>query len=38
MTKGKKKLEHYVNNKDFYQALVEYNKKVQEAKIGRAHV
>jgi hypothetical protein len=32
MTKGKKKSEHYVNNKDFYQALVEYNKKVEEAK------
>lgn len=32
MSKGKKKSEHYVNNKDFYQALVEYNKKVNEAK------
>jgi hypothetical protein len=32
MAKGKKKSEHYVNNKDFYQALVEYNKKVNEAK------
>jgi len=32
MAKGKKKSEHYVNNKDFYQALVEYNKKVEEAK------
>jgi len=32
MPKGKKKSEHYVNNKEFYQALVEYNKKVQEAK------
>ena len=32
MAKGKKKSEHYVNNKDFYQALVEYNKKVAEAK------
>lgn len=32
MAKGKKKSEHYVNNKEFYQALVEYNKKVQEAK------
>lgn len=32
MKKTKKKSEHYVNNKDFYQALVEYNKKVEEAK------
>jgi hypothetical protein len=32
MAKGKKKSEHYVNNKDFYQALVEYNKKIEEAK------
>jgi len=32
MAKGKKKSEHYVNNKDFYQALVEYSKKVNEAK------
>lgn len=32
MVKGKKKSEHYVNNKDFYQALVEYNKKIEEAK------
>jgi hypothetical protein len=32
MAKGKKKSEHYVNNKDFYQALVEYNRKVNQAK------
>lgn len=32
MAKGKKKSEHYVNNKDFYQALVEYNIKVNKAK------
>jgi len=32
MSKGKKKSEHYVNNKEFYQALVVYNKKVNEAK------
>jgi hypothetical protein len=32
MVRGKKKSEHYVNNKEFYQALVEYNKKVDEAK------
>jgi hypothetical protein len=32
MAKVKKKSEHYVNNKDFYQALVEYNKKIEEAK------
>lgn len=32
MVKGKKKSEHYVNNKEFYQALVEYKKKVDEAK------
>ena len=32
MVKGKKKSEHYVNNKEFYQALVEYNKQVEEAK------
>jgi len=32
MTKGKKKSEHYVNNKEFYQALVDYNQKVKEAK------
>jgi len=30
--KGKKKSEHYVNNKEFYQALVVYNKKINEAK------
>lgn len=28
----KKKSEHYVNNKDFYQALVEYKKQVDDAK------
>ena len=33
MPRGKKKSEHYVNNKDFYQALVEYNKLVEEAKV-----
>ena len=32
MVRGKKKSEHYVNNKDFYDALVEYNKKVEDAK------
>lgn len=32
MSKGKKKSEHYVNNKEFYQALVEYNQKVKLAK------
>lgn len=32
MVKTKKKSEHYVNNKEFYLALVEYNKKVEEAK------
>jgi len=32
MVKTKKKSEHYVNNKDFYQALVEYKKKVDDAK------
>ena len=32
MTKGKKKSEHYVNNKEFYEALVEYNKKLEHAK------
>jgi len=32
MVRGKRKTEHYVNNKEFYQALVEYNKKVEEAK------
>lgn len=32
MAKVKKKSEHYVNNKDFYQALVDYNKKIEEAK------
>jgi hypothetical protein len=32
MAKGKKKSEHYVNNKDFYQALVDYNRDVNKAK------
>lgn len=32
MPKGKKKSEHYVNNKEFYQALVEYKKNVDDAK------
>jgi DNA-directed RNA polymerase specialized sigma24 family protein len=32
MVKTKKKSEHYVNNKDFYQALVEYKKQVDNAK------
>lgn len=32
MAKGKKKSEHYVNNKDFYQALVDYNRNVNKAK------
>ena len=32
MVKTKKKSEHYVNNKDFYQALVEYKKQVDDAK------
>ena len=30
MTKGKKKSEHYVNNKEFYQALVDYTKRVEQ--------
>lgn len=32
MKRTKKKSEHYVNNKDFYAALVEYNSKVVYAK------
>jgi len=32
MVKTKKKSEHYVNNKDFYQALVDYKKQVDNAK------
>ena len=32
MVKTKKKSEHYVNNKEFYQALVEYKRKVEVAK------
>lgn len=32
MTKGKKRSEHYVNNKDFHAALVEYKIKVNAAK------
>jgi hypothetical protein len=32
MKKTKKKSEHYVNNKDFYAALVEYRHKVNHAK------
>jgi hypothetical protein len=32
MSRTKKKSEHYVNNKDFYTALVEYRKKVDSAK------
>jgi hypothetical protein len=32
MKKIKKKSEHYVNNKEFYQALVEYKKQVELAK------
>jgi hypothetical protein len=32
MVRTKKKSEHYVNNKDFYQALVEYKKQVDDAK------
>jgi hypothetical protein len=32
MKRTKKKSEHYVNNKDFHQALVEHKKKVNEAK------
>lgn len=32
MTKGRKRSEHYVNNKDFHAALVEYKIKVNAAK------
>lgn len=32
MAKGKKKSEHYVNNKDFYQALLEYKIQVEKSK------
>lgn len=32
MKKVKKKSEHYINNKDFYQALVEYKKQVEKSK------
>jgi hypothetical protein len=32
MKKTKKKSEHYVNNKDFYSALVEYRKRVEYSK------
>ena len=32
MAKGKKKSEHYANNKDSYQALVDYNRNVNKAK------
>lgn len=32
MKKTKKKSEHYVNNKDFYQALLEYKKQVEFCK------
>ena len=32
MSKGKKRSEHYVNNKEFHQALVEYKRKVVHAK------
>jgi hypothetical protein len=32
MKRTKKKSEHYVNNKDFYAALVEYRHKVNHAK------
>jgi len=30
MVKTKKKSEHYVNNKDFYQALLEYTQRVEK--------
>ena len=33
MKKIKKKSEHYVNNKEFYQALVEYKNQVEISKI-----
>jgi len=32
MPKGKKRSEHYVNNKEFHQALTEYKRKVIHAK------
>lgn len=32
MTKDKKRSEHYVSNKEFHLALVEYNKKIDIAK------
>jgi hypothetical protein len=32
MSKGKKRSEHYVNNKELHQALIEYKKKVIHAK------
>ena len=32
MKKVKKKSEHYINNKEFYQALVEYKKQVEKSK------
>jgi hypothetical protein len=32
MSKGKKRSEHYVNNKEFHQALIEHKKKVTHAK------
>jgi hypothetical protein len=32
MTKEKKRSEHYVSNKEFHQALVDYKKMVDEAK------
>ncbi len=32
MKKGKKKSEHYINNKEFYQALVEYKTQVEKSK------
>ncbi len=32
MKKGKKRSEHYVSNKEFYQALLEYKENVDEAK------
>jgi len=32
MKKTKKKSEHYVNNKDFYQALLEYKIQVEKSK------
>jgi hypothetical protein len=33
MKKERKRSEHYVSNKEFYQALVEYKQKVDEAKL-----